>query len=158
MAVDDSTFAKVRLNSNEPNPCSPHPPAGDWRGVVIQAPAQVKLQRVNGMARVPAIPVCGYYLVDVVPNPDGDRLRLVAVDRKGRVFAGEVVSHDRSPDEPPPPSEPLSAEDLKGLASGGYFNPNLAEFVALPAAPARYQVHVELKGHESNVVTIAVVP
>ena len=38
-----------------------------------------------------------------------------------------------------------------------YFNPNMADYVELPAVPASYAVHVENGRFKSNVVKIDVV-
>ncbi|NJM12151.1 MAG: hypothetical protein HC889_09940 [Synechococcaceae cyanobacterium SM1_2_3] len=45
---------------------------------------------------------------------------------------------------------------LKGIAIGSYFNPNLADYVKLPAVLASYAVHVEYGGFQSNAVKIEV--
>jgi hypothetical protein len=50
----------------------------------------------------------------------------------------------------------LREEDVKGLASGQYFNPNLADFAGLPEEPGTYDVYAEVRGNRSNVVTIEI--
>jgi hypothetical protein len=105
-----------------------------------------------------AIPICGYYLLNVPAEPSDKPMRLVAVDRRtGTVYSGDIVELNPSPASPPPPSEPLTAEELEGLAAGGYFNPNLADYVRLPEKPAVYNVHVELREFRSNPVIIEIV-
>ncbi|GMV95715.1 MAG: hypothetical protein AMXMBFR83_00860 [Phycisphaerae bacterium] len=157
MAIDDDEFRNVPLNTNDENPCSPQVADRAWRGIVIRAPRRVTFK--PGAARPFAvIPICGYKLLEVPAKPSQERIRLVAVNRAtGATYSGEVVELDPSPQEPPPEAPPLSAKELKGLASGGYFNPNLTDFVELPETTATYLVHVEFQGAKSNVVTIAVV-
>ncbi|UCE58246.1 MAG: hypothetical protein JSU63_12475 [Phycisphaerales bacterium] len=161
MAIDQKLFLDVPLNTDEPNPCSPPEPDPDWLGMVIQAPQQVTFKRgvtVGDNEAFAAIPICGYMLLEVLSVPEDAEMLLVAVDRRsGKIYRGEVVELDPSPVIPPPPSPPLSDEELEGLASGGYFNPNLADFVPLPQEPGEYHVHVEFGKAKSNEVTIKVV-
>jgi hypothetical protein len=161
MEIDQKLFLKVPLNSNEPNPCSPQQPDPTWRGILIQAPKQVAFKRGEKVGKYDAfaaIPICGYYLLDVPAEPSDEPMRLVAVDRRtGTVYSGDIVRLSRSPVKPPPPSEPLTAEELEGLAAGGYFNPNLANYVHLPEEPSVYNVHVELREFRSNPVIIEIV-
>ncbi len=162
MKIDQKLFLNVPLNSNDPNPCSPPDPGPDWRGIKIQAPEQVLFkrgERVGEYGAFAAITICGYYLMDVPTVPWTQPMRLFAVDTTtGTGYSGDVIELDPSPEEPPPEDEePLSPEEVKGLASGGYFNPNLADFVRLPEEPAVYNVHVEYRGFKSNVVTVALV-
>lgn len=162
MEIDQKLFLKVPLNSNEPNPCSPQQPDPNWRGILIQAPKQVTFkgsEKVGEYGAFAAIPICGYYFLNVPTEPTDESMRLVAVDRRtGTAYSGDIIELNPSPEEPPPEDEePLSTEEVKGLASGGYFNPNLADFVRLPEEPAVYNVLVEYRGFKSNVVTIALV-
>jgi hypothetical protein len=76
----------------------------------------------------------------------------------GQVFSGPVVKLNPSPRVPPPiQAPPLNSRQLEGLASGGYFNHSLADYVELPQESAIYDVHVEFRGFESNIVTIELV-
>lgn len=162
MTIDQDMFAAVPLNTNDPNACSPANGDPDWRGIRIQAPQKVQLQVRKGTQlpiSMAPIPVCGFSLLDVPPAPVHEAMRLVAKDtRTGAVLAGPIVELDPSPVVPPPRGRPFSAELLKGVAVGSYFNPNLLDFVSLPRAPATYLVHVEFRGFKSNEVTIEVVP
>lgn len=161
MEFEQKLFLDVPLNTNEPNPCSPQNDDRTWRGILIRAPARVKVKRdvLRGRAGVlDAIPVCGFLLLNVPAAPIHERIRLFAVDTKtGLELSGDVVDLDPSPYEPPPARPPPSPEKLAGLAVGMYFNPNLIDFVRLPGMPAVYDVHVELRGFRSNVVTIEVI-
>jgi hypothetical protein len=162
MTIDQDIFAAVALNSNAPNACSPTNSDPNWRGIRIQAPQKVKLHVRKG-TRLPIsmapIPVCGFSLLDVPATPVNEAMRLVATDaRTGAVLQGPIVDLDPSPAIPPPRGRAVSAELLKGVAVGSYFNPNLRDFVALPNEPASYRVQVEFRGFKSNEVTIEIVP
>lgn len=157
MAPDQRLFKQVVLNSREPNPCSPSDPGPAWRGILIQAPVRVELvrqQKINDAV----IPVCGIYTLDMARLTDGKPMKLLVKNQKtGRVYQGEIVDSDPSPEAPPPAASVFDAESLKGMASSSYFNPNLAQYVQLPSEPAAYQVVVEYGGMRSNAVTIKVV-
>jgi len=87
-------------------------------------------------------------------------MRLVARDRvTGQIYTGDVVRLNAAPVEPLPAEydQPLTAEEVEGLASGEYFNPNLTDFVALPPGTATYEIHVEHMDHRSNVVTVEII-
>lgn len=161
MAIDQKLFLNVPLNSNDRNPCSPVQDDPNWRGILIQVPLQVKFrpgETVGEHGSFAAIPICGFYLLSVPAKPVDEPMQLVAVNLASRkTHRGDVIELDPSPSVPPPASTPLSPGDLKGLASGGCFNPNLADFVDIPAEPASYDVHVEFRGFKSNVVTIEIV-
>lgn len=159
--TDPQVFQEVQLNTFSRSRCSPPEPDPRWRGVAIQAPRRVSFQRgirVGPSRAFAAIPICGVYMLDVPYPPVEDVIQLVAVDKRtGRKCGGPVVSVDASPEEPHPGRRPLREEDVKGLASGQYFNPNLADFAGLPEGPGIYDVYAEVRGNRSNVVTIEVV-
>ena len=160
MDIDPKIFLDVPMNVSTQHACSPPDPGPRWRGVVIRGPRWVTFKKgetVGEHGAFVAIPICGYFMVDVQPGAI-EPMKLIAQDRaSGRIFAGPIIELDRSPDEPPPEAPPLDPAEAKGLASGGYFNPNLADFVALPRAAGRYDVHVEFRGFQSNVVSIELV-
>jgi len=161
MEIDQKLFLDVPLNSKAPNRCSPPNPGPAWRGVMIRAPKRVIFERdkrIGKYGAFAAIPICGYYFVDVVVDPEAKPMRLVAVDKQtGKIYSGDLVDLEPDIDEPPEDEEPVGPDKLKGLATGGYFNPNLADFVNLPEAPGIYNVHVEYRNFKSNVVTIELV-
>jgi len=162
MKIDQKLFLDVELNSKGPNPCSPEKPGAGWRGIIINAPEQVKFKRgekVGEYGAFAAIPICGYYCVNVPSVPDEKPMRLIATNTKdGKTYTGQVTELDTSPDEPSPREGiSVSPEDVKGLAIGKYFNPNLADFVKLPEESAAYKVWVEFREQRSNVVTIEIV-
>lgn len=156
MQIDPAEFRHVPLNSREPTACSPTPPGPRWRGLLIRAPRSVRFEIGNRSDREApaqdAVPLCGYSLLDIDPTRRGEKMRIIAVDRdSGRTYSGMIEDTDPSPEEPPPEdAPPLDPKMLSGVASGGYFNVNLLEFVHLPAATASYEVHVELRTYRSN--------
>lgn len=162
MDMDPKDFLDVPLNQNAPHACSPPLPALDWMGLVVRAPRRVEFtqgESIGDYHAFAAIPICGYYRVALRFEGPNDPMKLVAVDKKsGQVFSGPIVELDPSPDAPPPvvTAVPDPAR-LKNTKSGGYFNPNLADYVNLPHASATYDVHVEFREHKSNVVTIELV-
>lgn len=159
--IDPSFFERVPLGSTAPNPCSPRPPGPNWRGILIQAPSQVRIrpgERIGARGAFAAIPICGYYLLDVLALAKGLPLTLVVTNRaSGKVFTGAVVEDDPSPEEPPPPDTPTDPKLLVGVATGGYFNPNLLDHVRLAAEPVVYEVQAVWGDARSNVVTIEIV-
>lgn len=159
MALSDALFDNVPLNVAQPNPCSPAAPALPWTGLVIQAPTQVAYRPgkpVDG--QFAAIPVCGFYRLPMSRLADGAPLTLVAINLKdGSRYAGPMIDVDPGLMEAPPPRPPVDPDKLAGMLSAAYFNPNLARYVALPAAAAVYRVHAEYGGAVSNAVQIAVV-
>lgn len=162
--MDPRVFLQVPLNTFNQTVCTPEQP-GDpsWRGILIRTPTRVFFRRGKGVGETKAfaaIPVCGLAYLDVLfPVPlEPEPILLVAKDRRtGKVYSGHIVEVKASPKEPQPPAPSLSQEDVKGLASGTYFNPNLADFVKIPEFPGEYDVHVEIRGIRSNVVRIEVV-
>ena len=158
--MDQKIFKNVTLNTFQPTTCSPPQPDPSWRGVVIQAPAKVGFKRGKPFAEgaFARIPVCGVYRLNVPFPIVEDVIEIVAKDKKtGKVYSGIVSEVDDSPEELPPPAPPLTKEQVAGLASGRYFNPNLANFVELPHEPAVYEVHVKVRDARSNTVTIELV-
>jgi hypothetical protein len=157
MAVPNSTYADVPLNSREPNACSPAQPPLPWLGIMIQAPTRVAFAAAKPQDGV-VVPVCGFYRIDMAHLLDGKPLMLVAVNLASKKrHAGPMVDVETEPVLPDPQARPLDANAVKGLVSSSHFNPDLAHYVVLPAAAAVYEVHVEYGGMVSNSVQIAVV-
>ena len=101
--------------------------------------------------------MCGLYTLDVAALAASGPMVLVALDRqRGELFKGAVVDSDPSPDDPPPNRAPLDPTRYAGVATGSYFNPDLAKYVRLPLRPAIYEVFVEYGGAVSNRVMIEV--
>lgn len=157
--VTDAMFEKLELNTARANACSPAKPAPRWRGLIIQAPAEIHYkpgQPIDG--RFARIPICGFYRLDTANLLDGKPLLLVAVNiqDKSRI-SGPMIEHDHGRMAPRPnPPAPLRAKDVQGMASGAFFNPDLAVYLDLPAVDAIYAVHAEYGGMLSNVVQISI--
>jgi hypothetical protein len=101
--------------------------------------------------------VCGRYTLDMSAVAAGGAMILVALDRqRGEIFKGAVVDDDASPEIPPPNATPFDPARYAGMATGSYFNPDLAKYVKLPLRPAVYEVVVEYGGAVSNRVSIEV--
>jgi hypothetical protein len=156
MTIDDKTFAQVPLNTRERTACSPQNPGPEWRGILIQAPAHAAHPASPGAGKAPkGVPVCGLYTLDVSAVAASGPMMLVALDRqRGEIFKGAVVDDDPSPEIPPPNRAPFDPARYAGVATGSYFNPDLAKYVKLPVRPAIYEVFVEYGGAVSNRVTI----
>ncbi len=153
--LEPEIFEQMPVDVFEPTACSPRPPDPAWRGVAIQAPRRVVVERGG---RLPRIPVCGMYMLNVPYPVVEDTIILYAREKKsGMTFTVPVRENDPSPEEPPPPTRPLTEKDVQGLASGRYFNPNAASLPGLPALPAVYDIYVEVRGIRSNVATLEVV-
>jgi hypothetical protein len=163
MRFQPGEFTAVTLNSYEESPCSPPAPGPVWRGVAIRMP-QTAIFGTEAVAdrAAAALPVCGYYLLDIADIPEDAALTLVARDiSTGRIFSGPLIEHDPSPEAPPPAAaeaEPVDPAALKGLATGSYFNVNAFQFIALPVAAATYDVYVEYGRDRSNTVRVTLVP
>jgi hypothetical protein len=160
MPVQDALFAQVPLNSRLQNNCSPAEPPLPWQGLLIQAPTQVGFRPGKQVdERFAIIPICGYYRLEMTKLMGGAPLTLVAVNTADQSrYTGAVIDED--PGHPAPrrgAPPPLTADDVNGVLSASYFNPNLARYVALPAVEAVYRVHAEYGGAVSNAVQIAVV-
>lgn len=160
MAHDQKMFLHVPLNTREQNPCSPLSPGPTWRGVLIRAPIHAKFKSgftAGERHSFAAIPLCGYYLVDLERLRPGVPLRIVAVDQLTQErFEGDVIDKEENLEEPPPEIPAHSASNLEGIAVGSWFNPNLPDYVSLPAVAATYAVHVEYGSYRSNIVEIQV--
>lgn len=162
MQIEPAVFADVPLHSNEPHACSPAEPPPDWRGVTIRAPSRVSFKRgevAGPYDSFAAIPICGFFFVDAQLHGADEPMQLIAVDQQsGQRYSGAIVELDPSPEDPPPDDdEPVPADAYAGIASGGYFNANLPDYVDLPVQSAVYRVHVEFRNHQSNAVLIELV-
>jgi hypothetical protein len=159
--TDPFVFSEIPLNTFVRTKCSPPKPEEAWQGVVIRAPQKVAFKRgvrVGETGAFAAIPICGFSLLMVQFPLVEDVIQLVAMNKKtGKVYMGQVIDLDPSPLLPLPELPPVRKEDVERMASGGYFNPNLADFVDIPEAAGVYEVFVEIRGNRSNVVTIEII-
>ncbi|CAM2011235.1 hypothetical protein [Acanthopleuribacter pedis] len=156
-------WLNVPLNEGGPNPMSPPDPGPTFRGIVITAPERVVFRAgevVDDTGAFAAIPVCAYHCFDVPAVPIDDHFKMHAVEVKsGKSYEGFIVALDPGIMVPCPfeDAEPLKPEDVEGLASGGWINPNLANFVPIPREPATYEVFMSLRGFQSNRVRIELI-
>jgi hypothetical protein len=154
-------FKTVELNSDTQNACSPDISATpDLIGVVINVPNIVEFE-VNKPASdsaFAAIPVCGYYQLDMADLLESSAIHLFAKDIETEViYRGVLVDEDAGTDAPLPFDEPeLEAEDLRGQLLSVYFNPNLAKYIKLPKKSASYKVVVQIGKFKSNMVDLKV--
>ncbi|CAM2010167.1 hypothetical protein [Acanthopleuribacter pedis] len=75
----------------------------------------------------------------------------------GRVVEGAMRPVSAGSLAKPPSDHDFAARIQPGQAVGGYFNPNLANLVALPAEAARYEVYAYWGDTESNRVVIELI-
>jgi hypothetical protein len=170
MITSNDVFKDVEFDSLIRNPCSPTEPDDlFFRGILINAPEKVifkRGERVGPWKVFAAIPICGYYMLDITYPPKYtpsllEAMRLVAVNRETRhVYTGYVI-HPR-PKVRSPNARSISEQGPAGMAAGGNFNPNLPDHVKIPETSGVYDVHVELGERDSedfitsNVVTIEI--
>ncbi|MBW2523162.1 MAG: hypothetical protein JRI23_03265 [Deltaproteobacteria bacterium] len=164
----DSDFDQVLAGSLSPSACTPPIDEDDfdYRGIAIAAPKRVEFvpgqvePMFGAFARVL---LCGTYTLD--SNYLGlreqflDRLVAVAVDvHRHRAYSAGVVSL-QNPVAMPDHFEGLmlTDQDWEGRMVTGFFNPNLAEVMPLPAEEATYVAYVALGRYVSNAVRIEVV-
>ena len=170
--LDDEKFKTVTINSRTHNPCSPEEPGHRFLGILINAPKKVSFKKDNASERgktFAIIPICGLYLLKVKDQAKysgkvEEAMRLVAVSKEtGKEYSGRLIAPEPVPTIPDAPLPSLSPEQLADMATGGDFNPNLAEQVPLPAALGSYDVYVELGERDSddylksNVVCIEII-
>ncbi len=158
--MDDHEFFSVELSGNSPNGCSPAPPPLPWKGLIIQAPTKTSFEAgevADKHGAFAVIPVCGVYRVAVPKTPSHDPMVIVAVDiDSGKRYEGPIVLLDPSPIKTEPDGEPFDPKLLEGVSVTSFINANVANFVALPAVSARYEIWVEFRGMSSNKVVVEV--
>jgi len=135
--------------------CSPDEPPLPWKGLVINAVGEVKLESKDGFA---GLIICGYYRVDLVKLLDGKALNLVAVNvSTGQEYRGEMLDPEEGTIAKNPDAEPVTPDMVEGMSTASYFNPDLLAYVDLPKTSAIYDIFAEYGGHTSNVVRVKVV-
>jgi hypothetical protein len=162
----DAQFDQVIAGSLLPNPCTPVPTDElDFRGLLLQAPTDVWFQpgqRDPLFGAFARMLVCGIYCFDAnyldLRERFLERIVLVAVDVvQHRAYSTRLRAIPNAIAVPSPlDGMPLSAADWAGRSVTGYFNPNLAEILPLPAEETSYVVYAALGTYLSNVVRIAV--
>ncbi len=153
-------YDDVPFGTHERSACSPPVPEDvAWRGVVIQARSHVAFvpSRPAASGRFAVVPVCGYSMIDLPKLMDGQAMQLIFTDTATKqVFRGPVLEVDDNPQEPPPERAPIDPATPANMATGGYFNLDATQYVALPMRAATYKVVVEYGGSRSNAVTVVV--
>jgi len=169
MVLDNESFNEVELDTFTSNPCSPREPDPTFLGILLNAPQKIwfnKKQIAKNGAPFIIIPVCGFFMLEMEYQMKffdvKKAMRLVAVDTEtGKEFTGKAIKVSTAyPDQKKPK---LSPEQIKGKATGGYFNSNLAERVPIPSKEGKYDVHAELGERDSenfitsNIVTVEII-
>ncbi|HET9958681.1 MAG TPA: hypothetical protein VFQ61_29510 [Polyangiaceae bacterium] len=152
-------FSKV-VYGYQPSECTPRFTPAEPDGIKIAMPSQIQLSTAATVRGKPALPLCismrfsALYLEQF--DPVFRFIQVVVIDDAGKqAFAGGIF-HDRLY-RPSPPSDIPEAELAKRIAYK-YGTVNLLEFFALPEIEATYHIHVLLKEHRSNVITVQVEP
>jgi len=162
--VADKDFAEITPGSLSKTPCSPKVDRGKWQGIRIAGPSKVRFGRdtrdpvYGGCTR---ITISGTYRFKASYLGLGqgfrEKLLLVAVNAKThRAYAGWVAG-ESGEFANAVIGPPLTDADLAAMSTTGYFNPNLAKQLKLPAEAADYFVYVTLGQYVSNVLSISVV-
>ncbi len=149
MEYNPESFSKVIINSREENVCSPKKPEITWRGILINVPVEIIVKPLEDSV---IIPLCGFYHLDLSKMHHAEALKFTVIQTEPKVtFVGLFLDEDPSPQAPNPDDEPVNPEDLKGMSTSTYFNPNLLQYVHFPAIPGDYKVYVEYAGSKSNI-------
>jgi hypothetical protein len=154
MEFKPEKFGKVLLNTSVASECSPPEQLPTWRGIIINAPETIK-GRVGDSGI--SIPICGYYQLAMDALEASGPMRFVVKHKDSdSIYRGAMIEEDASPDVPSPNEKALSPEQMKRMASGSYFNPDLLRYVKMPTAPGSYDVYAEYAGAKSNTVSFMI--
>lgn len=164
--AEPDVFNRIAIDERGENACTPEIEDEDFRGFVIVAPERVTFERGEitdeAFGTFADVPVCIHYVLDVPaePLPDAfdDLIELVARDAEsGEVYRGNMASTDS--EEPRPPGQPVTPEEVEGLCVAGALTPNLVRYVPIPAATANYEVWLEFNegAMRSNTVRVELI-
>lgn len=154
MEFEPKSFHEVKVDTDEPNLCSPSKRDPRWRGILIKAPEEVSISAGDSEK---FIPICGYYQIAMQNLSSSNPLKLsVIIPGKEKIFSGFVVNKDPHPIENVPYQNKINDEDIKGMALGSYFNPDLLKYVDFPLIPGELEVFAELGGMKSNSIKIKI--
>jgi hypothetical protein len=138
-----------RFNTQR-HPESPVALNDSWRGILIKAPAVLRLD-----PRRPAVTVRGVYALSGVQVPLKSAMKLIAIDAKTkRRYEGFMGQQDPSPEEPLPDAPPLDPGMRERLTFNGHFNVELLSSLNLPLVAATYVVSAELGTARSNEISV----
>ena len=161
----DPVFEPVSLGSSRRWDTSPRLEERTFRGIRLNAPAQVfysagEADRLSG-AFAPVL-VCGTcrFKYDTL-GLNGSfipAIVFVATERQTHeCFAGRIAPAGNPATSPSPlPRRGLREADFADMVITEYFNPNLAQVLALPPRDADYVVCATLGPYTSNAVSIRV--
>lgn len=161
--LPDTAFLNIQLNYDNETPCTPAEPDDPyWQGILINAPKKVYLNTGSKekIIHYDKVPICGFSMIEILKVKKAGGMKLVVTDtQSGERFEGiiDYASMDAVSNIPDPNHTPFTDEELTGLVSGGAFNPNLTDFVAVPKKPGKYDVQVILGQYRSNTVQIEIV-
>ena len=154
MEYKPKKFAKVTINSSEPNECSPsnYGLAPTWEGIKINAPKEIVIPKDS---KDIIIPICGYYCIATIKLMKTLPLKINLRHLKtNTVFSGPLLHKDYSPDSPDPfesEGDEINPEELKDMYSASYFNYNILDHVKIPSLQSgKYEIFVERGKIKSN--------
>jgi hypothetical protein len=147
-------FAKVPINTEEKNHCSPIDPGFNWYGIIIVGPEEVFIHTVEGDI---FIPICGFYQIKSDKLIKADPIKInIRLEGEDKIFYGFLIKSREHTVLPHSYSYEIKPEDVKDQISLGYFNPDLLKYVDFPLITGIYEVFVEYGGMRSNTVTIKI--
>ncbi len=149
-------FESVELESYDVSVCSTAIPSGNWLGLVINAPTQIKIEKDNPLL----VAVCGFFSVMVLDAMDGKPLTVtVNIADTDMHYSGIVEPMvDEGPDVEPPEDAPeVERADLAGVGTSGYFNIDIQTYLPYQFSPGLFDVSFSYAGVKSNVVRIKLV-
>lgn len=160
--IISADFEQVKPRSTDESACSPHLER-DFVGIRLNAPSVVhytpghKEPFSGAFAR---ILICGAYTLNsAFVTHIGNVPQSITVVAKN-LDSQAVYTGKLDPGHPMRPSRYQYSEEERAAMErqfvSGWFNENIAEYLPIPAAPARYDVFVTLGAFASNIVTIAV--
>jgi hypothetical protein len=145
MRIEPDELAHLPLDTFGPNACTPRVDDPAWRGIVLRAPSRVVLE--DGERAI--VPVCGYAMLDVPPQP-GPPMTLHALTGSGEHFFGPIGRRDGNPEIPPPKMAAFDPSQLAGLAAAAFFTCDAIAICALGAPTGTLTVWAELGAARSN--------
>lgn len=154
-------FKAIELGGDTQTACSPtQSQDDDFVGVAINVPLEVTFTLTDDdeNARLKYFPLCGYYQLDMAELIKDATINLYVLNvETEHVNKGAMIEQDAGTEAPLPfDLPPLSAEDVEGQLSAAFFNPNVADYVSIPAVEAEYKVVVKVGDTRSNVMDVSV--
>jgi hypothetical protein len=127
-------------------------PALPWRGIVIQAPAQI-IRKYRAPA--PPVPVIGFYRIGADASTQAGLMLFVRDVRRNVLLSFRVTfDNDPSPVAPPPPHQAMDPKLLEGVTTASHFSLDLGDYIKQQPANAVYEVYMAFAGMRSNTIQI----